>query len=294
MAAKEDAPRAGARLVALRAHAALADCYNQLGTVLVGTGSPREYRPRAEAEAVRALQIDSNSSEAHAALGYVRHYQWQWADAEKAFLRAIELNPSNALARLWYANLLMSRRRFDESLRQAYAARDLDPFSLIVNSNIGWILNYAGRHEEAVAHLMRTVALDPEYPQARWRLAGALASAGRYDESLAQLDEVLRLTNRSPSSLTMLANVYARAGRKAEARAVLDELRAIGDRQYVPPGPLGAVYALLGDVETALDYMEQSYEEGSNAIAYMNAEPWSDLMRAHPRFQSLLHRAGHQ
>ena len=102
------------------AHAALADCYNQLGTVLVGTGSPREYRPRAEAEAVRALQIDSNSSEAHAALGYVRHYQWQWADAEKAFLRAIELNPSNALARLWYANLLMSRRRFDESLRRGY------------------------------------------------------------------------------------------------------------------------------------------------------------------------------
>jgi tetratricopeptide (TPR) repeat protein len=126
------------------AHAALADCYNQLGTVLVSAGRPQEYRQRAATEAIRALQIDPNSSEAHAALGYVRHYEWQWAEAEKAFLRAIDLNPSNTLARLWYANLLMSRGRFDESLRQAYAARDLDPFSLIVNTNIGWILLFPG------------------------------------------------------------------------------------------------------------------------------------------------------
>ena len=105
----------------------------------------REYRPPAAAEAIGALQIDPNSSEAHAALGYLRHYEWRWADAESAFLRAIDLNPSNALARLWYANLLMSRRRFDESLRQAYAARDLDPFSLIVNTNIGWILTIIAR-----------------------------------------------------------------------------------------------------------------------------------------------------
>jgi serine/threonine protein kinase/tetratricopeptide (TPR) repeat protein len=275
------------------AHAALADCYNQLGTVLVGTGSPRDYRPRAEAEAVRALQIDANSSEAHAALGYVRHYQWQWAAAESEFLRAIEVNPSNALARLWYANLLMSRRRFDESLRQAYAARDLDPFSLIVNSNIGWILDYAGRPEEAIEHLTRTVALDPEYPQARWRLGGALASAGRYDEALVQMDKVVRLTNRSPSALSMLANVYARAGRTAEARAVLADILRLAKTQYVPTGPLSHLYASLGDIETALDYMERSYEDGSNAIAYVYAEPWSDEMRANPRFQSLLRRAGH-
>src|SRR5439155_2859946 len=67
------------------AHAALADCYNQLATVMLGTGSPREYRPRAAAEAIKALQIDPNSAEAHAALGYVWHFEWRWADAEREF-----------------------------------------------------------------------------------------------------------------------------------------------------------------------------------------------------------------
>jgi tetratricopeptide (TPR) repeat protein len=209
-------------------------------------------------------------------------------------LRAIELNPSNALARLWYANLLMSRRRFDESLRQAYAARDLDPFSLIVNTNIGWILHFATRHQEAVDQLTSTVALDPEYPQARWRLADALAMSGRYEESLAQLKEALRLTNRAPSSLSLLAMVYARGERTEEARATLRELLAMAQEQYVPPSTIADAYRELGDVETALDWMERSYDEGSNAVAYMIVDPWNAPIRSHPRFQALVRRTGLQ
>jgi Tfp pilus assembly protein PilF len=96
------------------AHAALADCFNQLGTVMVGSSSPQAMRPRAAAEAIKALQLDPNSAEAHAALGYVRHYQLRWSEAEHEFRRAIELNPNYSMARIWYANFLMSRRRFDD------------------------------------------------------------------------------------------------------------------------------------------------------------------------------------
>ena len=276
------------------AHAALADCYSQLATVMVGTGSPREHRPRAETEAIKALQIDPASSEAHAALGYVRHYQWRWAESEQAFLRAIDLNPSNTLARLWYANLLMSRKRFDEALRQAYSARDLDPFSLIVNTNIGWILTFAGRREDAIAHLIRTVALDPEYPQARWRLADALMLSGRHEEALVQLEAALRLTNRSPSTLSMLAVLYAEMGRHRDAAAVRRELLDIARARYVPAHTITAVYRASGDIDAALDWMERSYEEGSNAVAYLAVEPWNATLRGHPRFQSLLQRTGQQ
>ena len=276
------------------AHAALADCYNQLGTVMVGTGSPREYRPRAASAAVKALQIDPASSEAHAALGYVRHYQWQWAEAETAFLRAIDLNPSNALARLWYANLLMSRRRFDEALRQAYAARDLDPFSLIVNTNIGWILTFAGQREAAIEHLSRTIALDPTYPQARWRLADALALSGRYDEAIVQLETALPGVNRSTSTISMIGTVYARAGRRDEARAILRELLTAARHRYVPAHQVAGLYRALGDDEATLDWMERSHGEGSNAVAYMAVEPWNAGLHAHPRFQALLRRTGQQ
>ena len=122
------------------AYAALADCYNLLGTVMVSGGSPRMWRPRAAEAAIKALQIDPDLAEAHATLGYVRHYNWEWEEAERSFRRAIALNASNPLARIWYANFLCSRRRFDEAIREVLIARDLDPLSLIVSGNVGWVL----------------------------------------------------------------------------------------------------------------------------------------------------------
>jgi hypothetical protein len=71
-------------------------------------------------------------------------------------------------------------------------------------------------------------------------------------------------------------------------------LFATADRQYLPPGTIGAIYSAMGDVDTAMEWMERSYEAGSNAIAYLATEPWNDGMRAHPRFQALLRRTGQQ
>jgi TolB-like protein/Tfp pilus assembly protein PilF/predicted Ser/Thr protein kinase len=274
------------------AHAAIADCYNQLGTVLVGGGSPREYRLRAAAHAIKALQIDPDSAEAHAALGYVRHYAWQWQDAERALLRAIELNPSYALARLWHANLLMSLGRFEESLREVRAARDLDPFSLIANTNVGWVLHHAGRPREAADQLVRTLELDPDYPQAHWRLASARAELGDLDTALGHATRFAELTNRSAAAVTLLAQLHAMAGRPAEARRLLEELAEIASRQYVPPTAPAGAYVALGEVEAALTALERGYDDQSNLLAYLASDPSLAPIRNHPRYQALLARTG--
>jgi TolB-like protein/tetratricopeptide (TPR) repeat protein/predicted Ser/Thr protein kinase len=273
------------------AHAALADCFNLLGTVMLGTGSPRDYRPRAAAEAIRALQIDPYSAEAHAALGYVWHYEWRWADAERELRRAVELNPSYSLARIWYANLLMSRSRMKEAIEQVYAARDLDPFSLIVNTNVGWILDRAGRHDDAVAHLKQTIAMDSSYVQGRWRLASALMSAGRFTEALDHVRRVVVLTDSSPSALAAVATIYGRAGRRDEAREILARLLDRSRHQYVSPASIASVFTELGDVEAAVTWYEKAFAEGSNAIAYLD-EPGTAPLRHNRRFQSLRARAG--
>jgi TolB-like protein/tetratricopeptide (TPR) repeat protein/predicted Ser/Thr protein kinase len=272
------------------AHAALADCFNLLGTVMVGSGSPLQYRPRAEAAALRALQIDPRSAEAHGALGYVKHYNWEWEEAERRLQRAIELNPSFSLARGWYANLLMSQRRFSEALEQVHAARALDPFSLIINTNVGWVLDSAGRHDDAIAQLVATLQMDPEYPQARMRLAGALMNAGRIEEALEHSEKVVEMTGRSPWTLTALAAGYARAGQSVRAETLLHEVLERSATQYVSPGAIGHVYLALGQVEPALDWLERAVEERTNAVAYFLDSGYAPL-RDHPRFRALLARA---
>jgi serine/threonine-protein kinase len=251
------------------AHAALADCYNQFGTQMVGTGSPRDFRPRAAASAVQALQLDPYSAEAHAALGYVRHYDWQWAEAEREFRKAIELNPSYPLAHLWYANLLMSRGRLVEALREVKLAQDLDPFSLVVNTNVAWVLQVAGRDSEALAQLRQTLALDSTYVQAHMRLSGELEHFGQFDAARREAETVLRLTKGSATALAGLSALDAASGRTADARRELSAVLERARTQYVAPGAIGAIYATLGDTLNQDLWLTRAYEEHSNAMAYL-------------------------
>jgi serine/threonine-protein kinase len=251
------------------AHAALADCYNQFGTQLVGSGSPRDLRPRAAAEAIGALQIDPYSAEAHAALAYVRHYEWRWVEAEREFRRAIELNTSYPYAHLWYANFLMSRRRLDEALQQVRLAQELDPFSLIINSNVGWILTIAGHDVEAIEQLRWTLTLDSTYVQAHTRLIDPLDALGRFDEARREAETVVRLTNASTSSVARVVAVDAAAGRTSDARRALASLLARARTEYVPPGAVAIIYARLGDTINQDIWLMRAYEERSNAMAYL-------------------------
>jgi tetratricopeptide (TPR) repeat protein len=170
-------------------------------------------------------------------------------------------------------------------------ARDLDPFSLIVNTNVGWVLDRAGRHDEAIAHLEQTLVLDSLYVQAHWRLADALASAGRYAEAIDRADRVVVLTDSSAPAVALRAHIGARAGRREEARQMLETLLSRSRRQYVPPSSIGDVYAALGDVDTAVTWLEKAFDERSNAVAYL-ADPGREGLRSHPRFRALLARAG--
>lgn len=274
------------------AHAALADCYNQLATVMVSSGSPREWRPRAEAEAIKALQLDPYSAEAHATLGYVRHYQWQWSEAENEFRRALQLNPSLSLARIWFANLLMSRNRMSEALQQVFAARDLDPFSLTVNTNVGWVLAVSGRFDDAITQLVRTLQLDSTYVQAHERLADAFGHAGRMVEAIEEAQRVVTLTNRSSFSLSGLAIELAHNNQDILARTVLAELETRSEHEYVSPWTFALVYASLGDTESAVTWTERAFEEGSNGIAYIRVDPELAALRNHPRIRRLMARAG--
>ena len=251
------------------AHAALADCYNQFGTQMVGTGSPRDFRPRAAVAAVQALRLDPYSAEAHAALGYIRHYDWQWVDAEREFRRAIELNPSYPLAHLWYANLLMSRGRFVEALREVKLAQDLDPFSLVVNTNVAWVLQVAGRHSEALEQLRRTLALDSTYVQAHMRLSGVLEHFGQFDAARREAETVVRLANGSATALAGLSALDAASGRTADARRELSAVLERARSQYVAPGAIAIIYANLGDTINQDLWLTRAYEEHSNAMAYL-------------------------
>jgi TolB-like protein/DNA-binding winged helix-turn-helix (wHTH) protein/Tfp pilus assembly protein PilF len=274
-------------------YAGLADCYNQLGTVIVGAASPLEVRKLAAASARRALEIDPDLAEAHAALAYCNLYDWNWAAAEQGFLRAIHANPSYASAHLWFAHYLAARRHFDRALQEVKLARDLDPLSPVIQSQVGWILEFAGRREEAIQQFRAVLANDPNYQWALWRLGATQMEMHDYASAIRTLQKNVEITKRSPSALAALGHAFGLAGRRDEARKILDELIALSRQRYVAPQSFSGVYQGLGDRDKAFEWLEKCYQERANNLIWLDVSHMDDNpLRSDPRFDDLLRRIG--
>ncbi|MEK7407381.1 MAG: tetratricopeptide repeat protein, partial [Acidobacteriota bacterium] len=278
------------------AYAALADCYNQLATVLVGQ-SPAHYRALAIASAKKAIEIDDQLAEGHAALGFAKLYDWDWAGAELELRRALELNPSYASARVWHASSLIIRQRFDEGIAEVERARELDPLSLITQTQVGWMYKLAGRDEEAIAQYLKVLAVDPNYPWALYQLGGSYINTGRLKEAVDVLEKAVVASKDNPAMIGSLGEAYALAGRRVEAKRLLARLERMSTERYVTPAAIAYVCLGLRDTDCYFRYLDKAFEERSNYVAYLSVTPSAKLyaaVRSDPRFQEMLRRLGYE
>jgi TolB-like protein/Tfp pilus assembly protein PilF len=274
------------------AYAGLAACYNTLQSVFISALSPPEARRQAEEAAVKALQLDSTLAEAHAALGYIYHYNWNWEAAEQELSRAIELNPNSADAHSTYAVHLSAKGRAEESIAEADRAQELDPLSLSMSIRRGFVLTNLRRYDEAIEQLRRVIALDPNNYTPQWFLGFAYANSRRFDDAIATAERAVVLSSRAPGALGLLGMCYGHAGRNSEAIKILNELLELNRHRYVTPVALVQVYIGLGDKDQAFAWLEKAYQERSNFMAYLKVESIADPLRADPRLDDMLRRMG--
>ncbi len=270
------------------AHAGLADAH-----LLLPWFSPRYSNQtgleRAQAAARRALELDPNLGEAHATLGLVQEWRFEWKGAERDFVRAIELNPEYATGRHWYANLLARLGRFDEAYDEIRKAQELDPLSPIINQDVGYVLFLGGRREAGIRQLERTLAIDPDFSTTRIVLALRLLEMGRFEEGSAQLERWAELTGSDPEiskQLALLVRQYAETG---EAQSIPVAWNA---ESMLPPYALPPVYMLIGQEERTLEVLEMGYLEDAFGVLSTTMDPLFDPLRSHPRFVALARKTG--
>jgi TolB-like protein/Tfp pilus assembly protein PilF len=273
------------------AYAGLSSSYGSLGSVQVGRPSA-EMKQLAATAARKALELDAGLAEAHTALGRVQLTTWQWDAAERSLRRAIEADPSLPSARIALSMFFTLFGRVDEALAEARKATALDPFAGRGQEEIGIALLNARRYDEAVLELRRAIEIDPRRAGPRWWLAVAFAEQGRFEESIAEHQRALELLNRSPAFLGTLGNVYARAGRRDRALAIRDELVALSRKDYVTPAAFVFLYTGLGDKDKAFEWLDKAAQDQTNVMQFLRVYPLLDPLRADPRFEAMLRRAG--
>ncbi|MGH9755266.1 MAG: protein kinase domain-containing protein [Blastocatellia bacterium] len=273
------------------AYAGLADCYSMLVNYSVLPGD--EAFPKAKEAAEKALALNENLAEAHAAMAFIYFlWEWNWAEAGREYRRAIELNPNYSSARQWYSSLLAAIGQTEEALEEAKEARKLDPFSPIINAHPAWI-NYLSRNAEgAIREARQTLKLEPNFFPAHRYLALGYDLQGKYNEAVAEFQKVVSLSPRSTLIKSVLGYAYAKAGKREEALRVIDELQRSPGERRVSPFHFALVHIGLGENDRAIELLDKAYDERTERLVWLRADPRFDPLRQDPRFIELLTRMG--
>lgn len=274
-----------------RAYAGLADCYALMASFSVEPGTSANADARSAA--LSAIHLDPTLADPHASLGMIYFFtDWNLGGAEREFEKAIQLNPNYATAHHWYALDLAAMSRPAEALYEIQLAHRLDPLSLIIGTNVGWVEYLARDYPAAIRDLHHVLELDPDFARARTRLGMVEMATGNNAAAIADLTRALELTgDEDPWVEGLLGEALARSGDRAAAVRKLAELNQRSMTRYVPPISRALILLGLGRNAEALIALQQAVEDHSTSMVYARVDPVFDPIRTDPGFRSLLSRS---
>ena len=254
--------------------------------------APDQALARAMEAGQRAVELNELDGEAHAALAYITIVKnWDWETARQHVLRALELNPGSHVVRFTDAFWrLLPYGRTAEAIEQVDRAVEEDPFMAVGHSFRAAALLYSGEFEAAEKAALRSLELGPDGPNALQILSFSYAFSGQPDEALRRANQLSKVHPNSYTTLNTLGVAYALAENRAGAYAVIDEMKSRPDCAKICATGPAYIYSLLGDNDSAFEWLERAAEFRDHRLAWINCHPCATPLKSDPRFRDLLHR----
>jgi len=274
------------------AYVGVADSYGVM--TAYGYAAPNEVVPQAKAAAQRALQLDPDLAEAHAAYAkLLADYDWNRLEAEREYKSAIELNPNVALTHYQYGfACLVPLGRFDEAINELKKALELEPLSVPAAGCLAGAYGFARRNDLAVQAGREAVSLEPNHPTARMYLGFAYDASGMYTDAISLCQNTLSSDPDNQDCLQIVGYAYAKMGRRREAEEIIRKFESLARTQYAVAYRPAVIHALLGDKDQAFAGLEKAFAAHDWDFAYLKVDPFVDSLRDDQRFKDLVKRMG--
>jgi tetratricopeptide (TPR) repeat protein len=276
------------------AYSGYADANLLLGTY--GLLPPKQVMPVAKQYAEKALQLDPTLCQPYCSLGYYYTcYEWNWPEGKKNFLRSLEINPKYAEGhfRFGLSYLACVEGKFDEAEKHGEAAIKLEPLSAICYANYSMILHNAGKFEEGLAVCKMGIELDPNSFLCHINAGRTQMALHQNDEAVVSFEAALRLTNRNHFPLNALIWANCMKQDFDAARMLLDELKERSSTEYIAKTFTAYSTAYLGNIDEAIDYLEQAYNDRDPILVMLKYEHWVPLaLQEDPRFKTFVNKMG--
>jgi hypothetical protein len=276
-----------------QAYVGLADCYNLLREFSVMP--PEEAYPRALAAARKAVELDDTLASAHTSLAFpIFYWNWEAAAAEREYERALELDANFVQGHHWYATFLLISARFPEALNQIELARKLDPSSTAIQADKGLILFDSGRKAESFALLKQLASTDSALATTHSYLAKIYFDRQDYANFFAEskLSAQLRHDEAGLAIANAAEKGFAAGGLDGMREAMLPLQKENVDRGTGPAYDLAATYALLGQKEEALRYLQASFDRRETGMLYLSRNPGFNGLHDDLAYQKIVEQVG--
>lgn len=255
-------------------------------------GQPDDVMTLSKLAALKALELNPDSSQALVPLGVADCADWNWRSGESHFRRALQLQPADAQAHTWFAFFcLLPQRRTTEAVAAMEMAVRLDPLNPLFRAGLIYACGMAGRYDEVVREYSMARSLAPQYGPSHVAAAIALECCGRIEESIPIFRVGCELTGRAILGVASLGHALAATGQREEALAIVDELLAAPIRSEAD---IARVFCGLRQEDETLHWLEMGVERRCLFLLRGLSEPRFDWLRPHPRFRAVLARMGLQ
>jgi len=270
------------------AHAGVALVWG--GQMQMGFKPHSEAGPKTMQALEKAMELDSTLVEVHRTLAVGKTWwEWDWQGAEKAFQKAIALNPNNPDSRLSFSHLLHYLERPEEATVQIERALELDPLNSLFQAFYGMHLNYLHRYDDAIDHLNNALKTDPNHPVVHSTLKTAYHLKGMYEEALEEWKFFYAVRGDREAHET-LVHSYSENGYLGAMLSLAEMMVERSRTTFVSPWQIGTLYTRAGKNDEALDWLEKAFEEHSANVPYLKVDPIFDHLRSEPRFKDLISR----
>jgi TolB-like protein/Flp pilus assembly protein TadD len=274
-------------------YSALADVCATMGWESSGFRDTEERMACAREAANHALALDDTLSEAYAALGTVQFsYDYDRAAAEKSFQRALQLNPSDARAHMWYAVALAPLGKFEQSRSQARQAKELDPLSFATANQLAFIEYLARRYDDAMRVAREILDTEPTIASSHAILGVALEAKGNHENAISEYKQAVAINPNQQYSIGRLGRLYAIMGRRDEAQQLLSQIEANRGTGVTSDVYEAYIYLGLQDFDSAFRHLDLAYARHDPDLPFIAVDPIFDPVRSDPRYVAILNKIG--
>jgi tetratricopeptide (TPR) repeat protein len=268
------------------AYNGMADCY--LALVANGLVAADEFMPKAKAMATKSIELDGSLAEGHVALGaLLLNYEWNWPAAHAELDKAVRLDPAGLDGHFALSNYYRTVGEVDAAADELRKAQALAPAAEKGYLMLGWLYVWAGRYADSGEELEKCIEISPYSAMAHFGLALTYSHTGRRPQAMTELLQYLTITKETDIA-AQVKRAYQSAGFDRAQRRYSELMAPALVKRHAFPYSIAAEYALLGDNNRALDYLERAYQEHSTLMTHLKVDSSLDNLRAEPRFKRLL------